>query len=189
MDLDKFEVKPEYFDHPSWLHGVNHTCRVMSMVWAMGSDLGMVHERNLALCAAYIHDMARTGDGICYQHGPEAAEKKFPLFKSFFIDQGIDQDGLETIRTAVRYHSLPEEIDRDHPHYKVTALLKDADALDRIRLGFFNLDKRFLRFPETHNYISQAKKLFRRTSLHSHYGFLPALEILESITGKSYPRC
>ena len=32
---------------------------------------------------------------------------------------------------------MSEELDKSHPHYPVTALLKDADALDRIRLGTF----------------------------------------------------
>jgi hypothetical protein len=188
LDLTHFIVKTELFDHPSWLHSENHTCRVMSMVWAMGFELQWVRERNLALCAAYIHDMARDGDGICRVHGARAAEQKLPLYQPFFIEQGIHADDIPVIETAIRNHSQLEELEHTHPHYLVTALLKDADALDRFRLGPFDLDKRYLRLPVTHDFIPFAKKLFIRTSRKRNIGFIDALEMLESITGKTYPR-
>lgn len=188
MDLNKFIINAEDFDHPSWLHGVNHTCRVMSMVWAMGCEMNWVRERNLALCAAYIHDMSREGDGICRVHGSKAAEEKLPVYKSFFILQGINPDDIAVIKTAITNHSQLTELDQTDPHYLVTALLKDADALDRFRLGPFDLDKRYLRLPVTQEFIPHAKKLFIRTSRKRDAGFIDTLETLEQITGKEYPR-
>jgi hypothetical protein len=188
MDLMKFEVRDELFDHPSWLHGVNHTCRVMSMVWALGCELKLTRERNLALCAAYIHDMAREGDGVCRIHGPRSAETKLPVYKDFFLEKGIDAGDIPVIYTAIANHSLPEELEKTHPHYLVTAILKDADALDRFRLGPFDLNKKYLRLTETHEYIPYAKKLFLRTSRIKNLSFIQTLETLEAISGKTFPR-
>jgi hypothetical protein len=163
MDLSRFKVIADSFDHPSWLHGVDHTLRVMAMTWCIGSELGMEKERDLAFCAAYIHDLARKHDGVCAEHGPEAAEFKLPLFADFFRSQGVDDEGLESIRTAVYWHSLPGEIPLDDPHYKVTALLEDADALDRIRLGPFNLKPELLRFDLARKLIPASRRFFQRT--------------------------
>ena len=40
-------------------------------------------------------------------------------------------------------HSAPKEVSRDHHYWPLIALLKDADGLDRVRLG--DLDPRYLR--------------------------------------------
>jgi hypothetical protein len=51
-----------------------------------------------------------------------------------------------SFHTAVVHHSIPKELDRVHPHWRLTSLLKDADALDRV--GIDDLDPRYLRNPE-----------------------------------------
>jgi hypothetical protein len=188
MNLHDFHVEAKMFDHPSWLHGVNHTCRVMSLVWALGTDMGLERERNLAFCAAYIHDTAREGDGVCHIHGPQSAEMKLPLYIPFFLEQGIAEPDIAVIRTAIANHSIPMELEKSDPHYLVTSLLKDADALDRFRLGPFNLDKKFLRLAESQDFISCGKKLFLKTAASADHTFMQVLGILEKITGKAYPR-
>lgn len=175
------------FDNPTWLHGVNHTCRVMALTWALGSEMALERERNLALCAAYIHDTARQGDGVCSIHGERAAIYKLPLYKDFFLSQGIDAADIPVIKSAIINHSQPEDLEKNHPHYLVTALLKDSDALDRFRLGPFNLKKKYLRFPQTRNYIKFAKELFFKTSCNNNLTFIEALQMLQEITGKKFP--
>jgi hypothetical protein len=59
---------------------------------------------------------------------------------------GLDRGSETQIRTAVVHHCQPLELDRAHPHWRLTSLLKDADGLDRVRLG--ELDQRYLRNPE-----------------------------------------
>jgi hypothetical protein len=76
------------------------------------------------------------------------------------LNAGISEQGLINIALAVTYHSMNEEIDANHPAYKTTALLKDADALDRIRIGENNLNIKFLRLPESADHIAFARKLF-----------------------------
>jgi hypothetical protein len=184
MQPGSFIVKQEYFDHLSWLHGVNHTCRVMALVWAMGYELQDDTTRDLAFCAAFIHDMARESDGICRVHGPKAAESKLPLFKDFFISQGILESQLSAIAAAVHYHSLLEEPELNNEYYKVIAFLKDADALDRIRLGPFDLDASYLRFPFSKKYILPARKLFLKTVRGTQYSPIAGIEMLGKILKK-----
>jgi len=56
---------------------------------------------------------------------------------------------------------------RTHPHWRLTSLLKDADGLDRVRLG--DLDPRYLRNPEAHDMVGFAAALFSETD-----GTIPA---------------
>ena len=65
------------------------------------------------------------------------------------------------IQTAVTHHCLPRELERAHPHWRLTALLKDADGLDRVRLG--DLDARYLRHPEARQMTRFAQVLFDET--------------------------
>lgn len=155
-----FILKDEYFDHPSLIHGINHTYRVMYHVLNIGKKAGLGAEILQAWCAAFIHDMARQHDGYCTEHGQWSADRKFPEFEPLFLDAGVGREGLEAIRLAVINHSQRAEIDPSHPHYKTVALLKDADALDRIRIGETNLKVEYLRFPETIHLIGFAKELY-----------------------------
>ncbi|MBN3035847.1 MAG: HD domain-containing protein [Bacteroidales bacterium] len=146
-----FALKPEYFDHQSALHGIHHTYRVMYHCLLLGR-LTRLHEQGmLAFFGAFIHDMARRHDGYCTEHGMWAATHKLPLFLELFRRHGITAEDEEQIRTAVTRHSLTQELNSSAPHYQVTALLKDADALDRVRLGPGNLDTSYFRFRETHD--------------------------------------
>jgi hypothetical protein len=52
-------------------------------------------------------------------------------------------------------------VPRDHEHWPLIALLKDADGLDRVRLG--DLDVRYLRHPVARPMVAFAQALFDRT--------------------------
>ena len=67
------------------------------------------------------------------------------------------------VYSAVANHSIPSDISKDHPHYIVTAILKDADALDRVRITRDDLKLKFLRFKETFSLIVFAQELFYLT--------------------------
>jgi uncharacterized protein len=157
----QFTLKEEYFDHQSDLHGIGHTYRVMTHSLILGNILKLERETKLALCCAFIHDMARKHDGKCFQHGAWASEHKFPRFFPFFKSLGVAERDSDEIRTAVTWHSLSTEINAENPFRKTVALLKDADALDRIRLGDLNRER--LRFPETAGLVDCAEKLYYQT--------------------------
>ena len=163
IDFSRFTLKETYFDNHSLRHGIGHTYRVMVHVLKIGERVKLNHEIALAFCGAFIHDMARRHDGYCTRHGAWATRRKLPLFEQLFRAHDVDDAGMETIGLAVSNHSLHEEIDPAHPDYKTVALLKDADALDRIRICKGCLDPEYLRFPESHELIAFAEELFFKT--------------------------
>nr|NQU92620.1 hypothetical protein [Bacteroidota bacterium] len=163
FNYSEFILQEKYFNHLSHRHGINHTYRVMYHVLNIGRNKGLIHETKVALCAAFIHDMSRLHDGFCSIHGLNSAKEKLPLFQTMFLNYGLTKKDLKTIELAVTNHSLPEEVQKDHPAYKTVALLKDADALDRIRICEKNLNPSFLRYTVSHSFIGFAKKLYRQT--------------------------
>ncbi len=160
IDYTLFKLNPGSFDHQSSIHGINHTYRVMYNVLQIASGQGLNREGVSAFCAAYIHDLARLNDGYCTKHGGWSSERKLPIYKDLFLEIGLNVTDLEKVEIAVTNHSIPKELDKNDSAYLVTALLKDADALDRIRLGEGNLDIRYLRFPESKKMVSRAKEIF-----------------------------
>lgn len=181
IDFNLFRLKKEYFDQQSTLHGINHTYRVMCLVLYIGDAAGLKRDVLLALCAAYIHDFARKHDGYCDQHGLWAAQHKLPEFVPFFKTMDITEMEIGIIKSAVRNHSESMEFKIDHIAYKTTALLKDADALDRIRLHENNLDVSFLRIQESRGLITFAKQLYFNTRNIKISSFVEILKIAELI--------
>jgi hypothetical protein len=81
---------------------------------------------------------------------------------ALFARVGIAAADIVMISTAVTHHCKHAELDRTHPHWELTALLKDADGLDRVRLG--DLDVRYLRHEPSKKYAGFAEELFTRTA-------------------------
>lgn len=150
------------FDHPSEYHGLWHTNRVMMHVLLLGHAGGM--DNNLirrTYCAAVIHDQARRHDGWCTQHGAWSKETKLPCWTERFLNAGVTVGDLELIADAVEFHSK-NDLPREHQSFATMALLKDADALDRFRLGPGELDPRYLRHDHTPAFITLAEALVDR---------------------------
>jgi hypothetical protein len=178
---DDFQLKEEYFRRPSELHGFGHTYRVMCHVLAIGSELNLVKEKRLAFCAAFVHDMSRKHDGFNLSHGPRAAKEKVAEFMPVFLRNGVGEEDRETIQAAVANHSQYTEFKEINPFYTVTAMLKDADALDRIRLGHGNLNRKYLRFEVSGKLIDMAAELFYASQKIKVYGFSDMLGLAEDI--------
>ena len=120
-----------------------------------------LHDERLRLWAAvYLHDLARTHDGCCHVHGAAALRRleEMPAVRALLVEAGIKGADYPAIATAVTLHSQPKELERDHPHWTLTSLLKDADGLDRVRL--FDLDPLYLRLPQSHDMVPFAQRLF-----------------------------
>jgi hypothetical protein len=181
IDFSRFHLKESDFDNHSWTHGINHTYRVMHHVLRIGMAENLNREVKLAFCAAYIHDLARKHDGYCDQHGEWAMKTKLPLFTFFFKEFGFTDSEIEIVGIAIRNHSERFELDQDDISYKVAALLKDADALDRIRIGENNLNPDYLRFMASHDIIEFAKKLYFKTQNIKISSFTEILKIAELI--------
>jgi len=182
LPYDRFTLKEEYFINPSDVHGVKHTYRVMYHVL----NLGRVHEEDLtdyevllAFCAAFIHDMAREHDGIDASHGRRAADMVLPEFKNLFVEVGVLEEDLDIIATAVEWHSVSGEETLQGREYRVTALLKDADGLDRVRLG--DLDPSYFRFPRTADFVEFAKEFYYSTQRKTLVNFYQVMATAEQV--------
>ncbi|MCB2220510.1 MAG: HD domain-containing protein [Bacteroidetes bacterium] len=178
--ISNLNLKEKYFDHPSQIHGINHTYRVMVHAYILGSQILDEAGQKSALAAAFIHDMARKHDGYCTEHGGWAAENKLPVFKEMFEKLGINQWNI--ISDAVTNHSLYEEFPEDHPSWQITSILKDADALDRFRIGEKNLNVSFLRHPFTHEMIGFARELWSSTVNLNFRNFTDVLQHAKNIS-------
>jgi hypothetical protein len=165
IDLPLAALAPaaSLFTHPSTIHGQSHVSRVMVHAFRLISATGWIEEAPRLWAAVYLHDLARTHDGVCHRHGADAV-KKFEMLhhvRALFTQGGVVDADYPSIRTAVVYHSLSKELDTGHPHWRLTSLLKDADALDRVRIG--DLDPRYLRNPPARGMIRFAHRLFDDT--------------------------
>lgn len=184
IDFNKFNVSKEQFDHQSLLHGVMHTYRVMLHCLKLGVLTGKTEKAKIAFWGAYIHDMARTNDGYCTKHGADASCLKLPLYEHKFKLQGATNDDIDTIKQIVTCHSLSCEEPKDNPVWETLAILKDADALDRIRLGTHDLNPGFLRYEATINCITFGEDLFYNTNDKSIASFNEVIEIAKEIESK-----
>ena len=163
LPLASLVPAPELFTHPSTLHGQAHVARVLVHAFRLLAATGWTEETPRLWAAVYLHDIARTHDGVCYRHGGDAMVKFETLtdVRVLFGRAGVVDGDYPHIHTAVAHHSLPKELDQAHPHWRLTALLKDADGLDRVRLG--DLDPRYLRHPQSREMVGFAEALFRET--------------------------
>lgn len=162
-------IRPNGFDASETIHGLGHTRRVHIHAMALGEVLGLVPGDLEALSyAALWHDIGRTHDGADYYHGAKSAGKVVGLG----LHDPVDPYVLELALFAVTHHCGDEghaEIaarwlpDFDSG-WRIFQILKDADALDRVRLHGPNgrlrdLNPDFLRFPESHERIERALEL------------------------------
>jgi HD superfamily phosphodiesterase len=170
------EVPDHWFHRPeSRLHGPGHTRRAHVHAQRLLEQLRWdPADAELVLLAALWHDIGREGDGVEPEHGRRSAER-------------ADAEGLTAeltggdaaiVRFAILRHSLPDR--GAEPAAELAAsedgarrladperalralwLLKDADALDRVRLGYGEVaDPRQLRHRETVELIPFASALY-----------------------------
>lgn len=181
--IENFDLKQEYFDHFSKLHGIPHVYRVMCNTLVIGVLISKQDAAVLAFYAAYVHDFSRKHDGKCSEHGRWAVEQKLPFFIIKFLKNGLERRDIPAIETAVSMHSVQEELPENDQFYLVTSILKDADALDRIRLGEGNLDISQLRFTESHSIIKKAKGFYYQSEKQKPRNFLAFADLAEKNYG------
>ena len=116
-----------------------------------------VADRNVLCNEALWHDTGRKNDNYCEEHG-------YSGYINYKDDcMGASEKPNDIVSFLIKYHSRP-----DADGYKEIAtnpvlnvqkervtllydIFKDADALDRVRLGIRDLDVNQLRCPESHN--------------------------------------
>ena len=154
---------PELFRHRSDLHGQAHVARVMVHAMRLVEVTGQAEHGPRLWASVFLHDLARTHDGVCHRHGADAAQRlrDEPDLQRRLAEAGLGEADYPAIEAAVTAHSAPKEVSREHPQWPLIALLKDADGLDRVRLG--DLDPRYLRNAEARTMVPFAQALFDAT--------------------------
>jgi HD superfamily phosphodiesterase len=178
-------VDEDWFVRRSSLHGALHTQRVHIHAQRLAGELGWAeHDTRLVLSAALWHDIGRTDDGVDHRHG----EKGVARAEHLGLTKSLAPEDATSVLFAIRFHCLPDRraVDeirrrREEPDpgglprladpeqaLRILWVLKDADALDRIRLGSWeSTDPRQLRHRETKELIPFAAALYTLTRRHA----------------------
>jgi hypothetical protein len=153
---------PELFLHRSYLHGQAHVARVLVHALRLIEATNAEEEAPRLWAAVYLHDIARRHDGGCRRHGADAWARlaSLPDTQALFARGGIRPEDQPAIEAAVTRHCNGEP-SLGEPHYRLMALLKDADGLDRVRLGDFRPE--WLRHDEARTMVDFAQRLFNET--------------------------
>lgn len=153
---------PELFLHQSTLHGQAHVGRVMVHALHLIEATGAVEETTRLWASVYLHDIARRHDGVAPRHGAEACARlqDLPDTLALFARAGLRDVDVPAVDAAVTRHSNGEGRPGE-PHLRLIELLKDADGLDRVRLG--DLNPRYLRIRAAQDMVPFAEQLYEET--------------------------
>lgn len=151
--------------YKSDVHGISHNERVGFLSFAIGILEGLNEEDlRLVLELAKYHDVGRIDDSEDDLHGKRSSEKidrladwkneeELRILKTVSICHSIDDKEFEKI---AKQNGI-KDVDRCK---KIFLVLKDADALDRVRIKNNGLDVNYLRTESAKNMILAAYELF-----------------------------
>lgn len=149
-------------------HGINHAFRVLlfSLYLASVSNLPM-EDINIIIEGAKYHDIGRHTDTTDGSHGRKSARKLTNILP-------VDTSDLNMIQAIIELHSIEDSnYNKIIKKYNITcpdrfkilySILKDADALDRVRLSigydyYSSLDPSMLRLEESMKLIKASHQL------------------------------
>jgi len=159
--------------YQSYIHGLGHIERVLLFggLIAMKNQCDEADTRLLLTACSY-HDIGRVDDSLDDDHGKRSAEK-LPSVIS------LPAEDMAFVQAAIYAHSINDthmqDVIRNYGIYdkqralNIARMLKDADALDRVRVC--DLDPRFLRFPSSCQYVDFATILFKSYEKTANKGF------------------
>lgn len=150
------------------IHTESHCERVLFLALKIGRQRNLSTQALTALAHASIfHDTRRKDNYLDLGHGDRAAD---------YYHQFCEQEKLCFLPeafTAIKFHDRDDTVGNDYIHQQtpvdaaewleVYHDLKDADALDRYRLGPWALDASFLRTPEARALMPFAERLVHDT--------------------------
>ncbi len=158
------EDRVEFWHHASIFHTKAHCARVLRFALMIAEKQGLSPaDSELLATASVFHDSRRLDDGYDTGHGQRAADyyQEFcekngqnfdPLcYHVIYWHDRHDAEGIAAIENL-----LPRR-DNDVLLYQI---FKDADALDRFRLGPNGLDVRYLRTDAALELVDYARALW-----------------------------
>lgn len=167
---DYMERQVEFWAIPGDLdiHTQGHCERVLMHALRIGMARGVSEHVLMALAHASIfHDTRRKDNYLDTGHGDRAAD----YYRQHCHDRGLSF--LPEAYAAIKFHDRDDALGEVFIHreagseadewLEVYHDLKDADALDRLRLGLWCLDERYLRTDEARTMVAFAEQLVERT--------------------------
>ncbi len=147
----------------SALHTKAHCARVLLLSLLLADRLGLSRpDREALAMAACFHDSRRQDDGLDTGHGLRGAE----YYRSFCLEHPLPFDrrcflimACHDRSDALAFPALERE---DPSTLQLCRIFKDADALDRFRLGPQGLDPSYLRTREALELTDFARDLVKR---------------------------
>lgn len=162
-------MRTDYFMHIH-MHGQMHMERVALLGALVAMNEGFSEEDTaLSLFACIYHDIGR--DSLHYResHGPHSAQML--MEGNLFEDIGVsDKARIALLQAAIATHSMNDGMlgemealfgvpESEHGHCRrICFCLKDADNLDRVRIG--DLNTSFLRYPCSPTLVDTAEFIF-----------------------------
>jgi len=165
-----FDGKVRFNRPDSLIHADGHCRRVLLHALVVGLDTFGNDPEALEILAqaSVFHDTRRLNEEYDTGHGARAAV----YYKEYCREHPEITYHPETV-FLIRFHDLDDikgieairkEFGSKAPRVeKLFAVFKDADALDRPRLGPYGLDPIFLRTPKAHAQVDFAKELINAT--------------------------
>ena len=151
------------------IHTEGHCERVLLRALKIGEKRQLLLRSMIALCHASIfHDTRRKDNYLDRGHGDRAAD----YYKEFCEKNSMKF--LPEVFATIKYHDRNDEegeeyIRREAPADEMEGWLevyrdfKDADALDRFRLGPWGLNESFLRTEQSRELVDFARELVDKT--------------------------
>lgn len=159
--------------NPRGIHGAPHTTRVLVWADALAHAIAApaAIRRDELRWAAALHDLGRVEDGKDPGHGARSADWVLANLAALRSESAALD--LLFVAELCRWHETPDQaIGRLSLELLI---LKDADALDRARLG--DLDPSRLRLARSHALVDPAARLERTTD---RYGTVTAQDVLDA---------
>lgn len=140
-EMDKINKNANKY-YPSQVHGIEHTSRVTFLAAVLTKlDNLDEHTQKLILTAARLHDIGRIDDKETREHGRYGKEK----IKQEGLLDDFSKSDKKIIEFVIEQHSLSREDNENaikklpfwqkNKYSTVLNYLKDADALDRVRIA------------------------------------------------------
>lgn len=151
-------IRPGSSSDAHEVHGILHMARVLFLALAIAREYPELFDNESLmdlLCTACItHDIGRTNDDEDDNHGAAS----FRVVEDDFYFAASSR-----LEFLLKYHCLPDSEAEKSPVYAdenmalLYKILKDADALDRVRFGVRGLDVNYLRLPASRTLVLLAR--------------------------------
>lgn len=171
LQWDNYMDRRVKFNMPdSLIHASAHCERVLLYALIMGEDIfgDDSDTPDILAHASIFHDTRREDEYLDTGHGARAA-----VYYEQFCRDNTDITFHPEAVYLMRYHDLDDKVGKEaiRKHFgadadrvlKLYAIFKDADALDRWRLGRHGLDPKFLRTQKSRTMTEFSRRIVRET--------------------------